>query len=145
MHQRPRHAPMAVALATDPPEWRAIAEELTAGGIRGGRSKPLTDRAMKRIWQRVCRDIAAKAVHRLTGVRPSANNRSRTSATWRPEHLPNQPQVSRNPGSLPARPEAPKEDNPIPTQASAGDGAEMSIGQARLAALRQALNERSGR
>ena len=59
------HAPMAAALATDPPEWRAIAEVLTTGGIRGGRSKPLSDRAVKRIWQRVCRDIAAEGVHRL--------------------------------------------------------------------------------
>ena len=121
------HAPMAAALATDPPEWRAIAEVLTAGGIKGGRSRPLTDRAVKRMWQRVCRDIAAEGVHRLTGVRPSAGNRSRASAAWRPP-----------PASL-------KEVNPTPTQAPAGDGAGMSVGQARLAALRQALNERSGR
>lgn len=126
------HAPMAAAIATDPPEWRAIAEVLTAGGIRGGRSRPLTDRAVKRIWQRVCRDIAAEGVHRLTGVRPSASNRSRASATWRPEQLLDQPQVLRSSGSLPAQP---------PTSPKEG----LSIGQARLAALRQALNERSGR
>lgn len=126
------HASMAAALATDPPEWRAIAEVLTAGGVRGGRSRPLTDRAVKRMWQRVCRDIAAEGVHRLTGVRPSASNRSRASVTWRPEQIPDQPQEPRGSGPLPAQsPSSPKEG--------------MSIGQARLAALRQALNERSGR
>ncbi len=141
-----RHAPMAAALAANPPEWRVIAEEMTAGGIKGGRSKPLTDRAVKRIWQRVCRDIAAEKLHRATGVRPTAGNRSRAPATWRPEQLLTQAQALREPGPTPAQPSPlSKESNPTPTQTSAGDGAGLSIGQLRLADIRRALNERSGR
>lgn len=141
-----RHAPMAVALATAPPEWRVIAEEMTADGIKGGGAKPLTARAVKEIWQRICRDIAAEAVHRSTGVRPSARNPSKAPATWRPEQLPHQPQVPREPGPLPAQPSPSLEGgNPIPTQTPAGDRAGLSIGKSRLADIRQALNERSGR
>jgi hypothetical protein len=142
----PRHASLAVALATSPPEWRVIAEEMTADGIKGGRSKPLTDRAVKRIWHRVCRDIAAEAVHRSTGVRPSASSRSKAPATWRPEQLPPPPQAPREPGPLPAQPSPSLGgSNPIPTQSPAGDRAGLSIGKSRLADIRQALNERSGR
>ncbi len=140
-----RHAPMAVALATAPPEWRVIAEEMTADGIKGGGSRPLTARAAKEIWQRICRDIAAEAVHRSTGVRSSASSRSRAPATWRPEQLPHQPQVSREPDPVSAQPSPPEGGNPIPTQTPAGDRAGLSIGKSRLADIRQALNERSGR
>ncbi len=141
----PRYASISAILATAPPEWRVIAEEMTADGIKGGRSRPLTAKAVKEIWQRICRDIAAEAVHRSTGVRPSASSRSRAPATWRPEQLPHQPQVSREPVPLPAQPSPPEGSNPIPTQTPAGDRAGLSIGKSRLADIRQALNERSGR
>ncbi len=142
----PRHASLAIALATSPPEWRVIAEEMTADGIKGGKSKPLTDRAVKRIWHRVCRDVAAEAVHRSTGVRPSASNRSKAPATWRPEQLPHQPRMPADPGPAPAQLSPVLEGgNPIPTQNPAGDRAGLSIGKSRLADIRQALNERSGR
>ena len=139
-----RHAPMADALATSPPEWRAVAEEMTAAGIRGGRSKTLTDRAVKRMWQRVCRDIAAEAVHRSTGVLSPARNRSRASAAWRPEQLSEQPRVLGGPG--PSLLPLPLDGgNPDPAQAPAGDRAGLSVGKSRLADIRRALNERSGR
>ena len=140
----PRHASIAAALATAPPEWRVIAEEMTAEGIKGGRSRPLTAKAVKEIWHRVCRDVAAEAVHRSTGVRPSARNPSKAPATWRPEQLPHQPQMPREPGPSPAQPSL-EGGNPIPTQTPAGDRAGLSIGKSRLADIRQALNERSGR
>jgi hypothetical protein len=142
------HASMAVALATDPPEWRAIAEELTVGGIRGGRSRPLTDRAVKRIWQRVCRDIAAERVRHATGVRPTAGNRSRASATWRPEQVlvqqgrdaaavPNSGQTW-SPRSLPS------DLNPGTMPGVVGPVSDEVV-EARLAAFRRELDERSGR
>ena len=141
-----RYTPMAAALATDPPKWRVIAEEMTAGGIKGGRSKSLTAKAVREIWHRICRDNAADAAYRSTGVRLPAGNRSKAPATWRPKQLPHQPQVAREPASLLAQPSPSLErGHPIPTQPSAGARAGVSIVQSRLADIRQALNERSGR
>ena len=41
------------------PGWRGVAEDMAAGGIKGGNGKPLTARAVMRIWPRVCQDVAA--------------------------------------------------------------------------------------
>jgi len=141
-----RHAPMADALATNPPEWRVVAEEMTADGIKGGRSRTLTDRAVMRMWQRVCRDIAAEAVHRSTGVRPSARNRSRAAASWRPEQLHRRIQPMKETGPVPAQPVPSLEGcDPFAAQTPTEDRVELSVGKSRLADIRQALNERSGR
>lgn len=51
------------------PGWRGIAEELAAGGIKGGNGRPLTARAVMRIWPRVCQDVAAEEPWRVTAVR----------------------------------------------------------------------------
>ena len=42
------------------PGWPAVAAGMATGGIKGGRGKPLTGPALRRIWSRVCRDVAAE-------------------------------------------------------------------------------------
>lgn len=56
---RQRYASLSSLLEKHRPPMRAIAEEMAAAGIVGGRDKPLTVRAVRGIWKRVCRDVAA--------------------------------------------------------------------------------------
>lgn len=51
------------------PGWPAVAAGMALGGIKGGRGKPLTGPALRRIWSRVCRDVAAEESWRLEAVR----------------------------------------------------------------------------
>jgi len=51
------------------PGWRGIAEDMAGGGIKGGNDKPLTARAIMRIWPRVCQDVAAEEPWRVDAVR----------------------------------------------------------------------------
>lgn len=51
------------------PGWRVVAEEMAADGIKGGRGKPLTGRAVMRIWSRVCQAVAADEAWRTNAAR----------------------------------------------------------------------------
>lgn len=51
------------------PGWRVVAEEMAADGIKGGRGKPLTGRAVMRIWSRVCQAVAADEAWRMNAAR----------------------------------------------------------------------------
>lgn len=121
-----RHAPLAAALASDPPEWRTIAEELSDAGVTGGKAKRLTDRAVKRMWQRVCRDVATEASKRAAAV--SSANRSHAPASWRPAL---QPVQSAKPTSE-------------TVSTCAGPGISANAAET-LARLRRTIDERSGR
>jgi len=57
------------------PGWRGIAEDMAAGGIKGGNGKPLTARAIMRIWPRVCQDVAAEEPWRVDAVRNATQER----------------------------------------------------------------------
>lgn len=50
------------------PGWPAVAAGMTMGGIKGSRGKPLTGPALRRIWSRVCRDVAAEEPWRAEAV-----------------------------------------------------------------------------
>lgn len=63
---RQRYASLSSLLEKHRPPMRAIAEEMAAAGIVGGKGKPLTDRAVRGIWKRICRDVAAGAQRRVT-------------------------------------------------------------------------------
>jgi len=116
---------------------------MSRAGIVGGKSKPLTDRAVKRIWQRLCQDLAeAERTARVglapRSLMPSASPRARTPI----EH------------SRPSLSAAPATDTPsaipLPTARSdtpAGVGGPVSDEEveARMARLRRTLEERSGR
>jgi len=57
------------------PGWRGIAEDMATGGIKGGNGKPLTARAIMRIWPRVCQDVAAEEPWRVVEVRIATQER----------------------------------------------------------------------
>ena len=56
---RRQHASVAKLMAEHAPPMRALADEMAAAGIAGGRGRPLTAKAVARIWARVCRDVAS--------------------------------------------------------------------------------------
>lgn len=47
------------------PGWRRVAEEMSSDGVRGGKDRPLTGQAVRRIWPRVCRAVAVQEAARL--------------------------------------------------------------------------------
>ena len=52
--------------------WPAVAAGMVLGGIKGGSGKPLTGPALRRIWSRVCRDVAAEEPWRADAVRTAS-------------------------------------------------------------------------
>ena len=56
------------------PGWPAVAAGMAMGGIKGGRGKPLTGPALRRIWARVCRDVAAEEPWRADAVRTASQH-----------------------------------------------------------------------
>lgn len=51
-----------------PPSWDAIAEELAAAGVRGSKGQVISGNDLRKMWQRVCRDVERAAREKLTGV-----------------------------------------------------------------------------
>lgn len=71
---RLRHAALAKVLAEHEPAWAEVAAEMAAAGVAGGRGRPLTADAVRRMWARVCRDVvAARKPNRAgpTGWKPA--------------------------------------------------------------------------
>ena len=140
---RKHHAALSEALRTDPPTWADTAALMTRAGIVGGKSKPLTDRAVKRIWQRLCQDMAeaervAKVGLAPRSLMPSAAPRARIPIETTRPPLSAAP-VTGTSSAIPlptAKPEAP-----------AGAGGQISDEEvaAKRARLMRTLEERSGR
>lgn len=61
---RRRHAALAALFEEFRPAWAEVTAEMVASGITGGRGKPLTPDAVRRIWKTVCRDVAEAARQR---------------------------------------------------------------------------------
>ena len=55
---RDRYAEIEEMMTAHDPSWHVIAAEIAREGISGGRGRPPTGRAVRRIWQRVRRDVA---------------------------------------------------------------------------------------
>lgn len=53
------------------PGWRGLAEDMAADGIKGGKGTPLTSRAVREIWSRVCEAVEAEEVVRARTARTS--------------------------------------------------------------------------
>ncbi len=88
LHQR--HRQLMATFTAFPPVWTDVAATMAAKGITGGRGRPLTGEAVRRIWERVCRDLEAAAALQRTGVRPGKANRTSTAAGWHPIPIPAQ-------------------------------------------------------
>jgi hypothetical protein len=118
-------------LAEFRPSWDAVAAQMAREGIIGQRGKPPYGHAVRRVWERVCRDVAKdRAAQAATPPKPRSPYPARNSAMWRPPPL-----------NAPSGQGAP----------SAHAGASMSPGaagsqprtaQEKVAALRQTLKPR---
>ena len=97
---REHHAELVPIFAAQRPPWREIAAELTAGGVRGGKDKALTGRALAGIWGRVCGDLAAAEATRQAAQQKARMQPSRLPAGWRP--APAQPMAPRQAPPSPA-------------------------------------------
>ena len=53
------------------PGWRGLAEDMAADGIKGGKGTPLTSRAVREIWSRVCEAVEAEEAVRARAARTS--------------------------------------------------------------------------
>lgn len=124
---REHHARLAPVFASLDPPLGEIAAEMASGGLTGGRGKPLTAKAVMRIWRRVCRDLEADAAARECV--PERVQPSRLPPTWRPTSI-DPPRGSVAPRAAPAVSRAP------PAAASAGDEADERV-RAQLASLQE--------
>jgi len=68
------------------PSWHVIAREMTASGITGATGGSLSGRGVRRIWERVCRDLATAEAGR--GEIPARALPSRFAAGWHPPIAP---------------------------------------------------------
>lgn len=132
-----RHGELAAAFAGHPPCWPDMAATLAAAGVLGGRSRPLTGQAVRRIWGRVRRDVQAAARLQAPGMRPHAGTKppipSSVSPSWRPT------------------PTSPPGWQPKPTlsgrvfESPEAEAAAEADAEEQLARLRRHIDERSGR
>ena len=86
---RSRHDELLALLSELEPPWRVIAAEMTADGVKGGMGKgtgrPPTPLAIRRTWQRVCRDLEAEEQFRRSAAAGRPIQPSRLPANFRPE------------------------------------------------------------
>lgn len=127
-----RHAKIAAARKKHNSPWRSVIGEITAAGIVGGDGKPLTPKSISKIWQRVCRNIQAKAAAKPIPSAGSALKSLRSTAppNWQPTPVTPSPSVR------------------TPLAADALDNADAEAeaeAEAQLARLRRHVDERSGR
>lgn len=99
-----RHRDLAATFVKHPPIWPDLADIMAAAGILGGRGRPLTGQAVRRIWDRVCRDMQVAAVIQRSGPQAQARKRVSAPANWQPKPVP---AVAAAPS--PAPPEVPVE------------------------------------
>ncbi len=101
---REHHAELVPLFTSQQPPWREITAELTAGGVRGGKGKALTGRALAGIWGRVCEDVAVAEAKRQATQQKARLHPSRLPADWRP--TPVQPVAPRRtpPHPIPSLP-----------------------------------------
>lgn len=139
---RNRHAAIAAVRQKHDPSWVGVAEELAAAGILGRKGKPPTRKTITKIWNRVCRDVASEAVQRLACVPLAKGTGTHAPVTWRPQQVPAQP--ARQPAQ-PTQPGPATSDRIGDTMPGVRGPVSDEVVQARKAALRRTLDERSGR
>ena len=78
---RARHKALAAEFESSAPAWNVVAEAIAAEGITGGTGKPPTGRAVRRIWQTVCRDVLLGIDDRAV-VKPIRKPRPPRRSKW---------------------------------------------------------------
>lgn len=69
---REHHAVVTEWLAVRQPSWETIASRIARDGVVGQRGNPPAWHSVRRVWQRVCRDVAAEAAAREAAAREAA-------------------------------------------------------------------------
>ncbi len=142
---RSNHAELSAYIAAYQPTWLDIAQALAAEGLTGARGQPLAPKALRQMWQRVCRDVVAPRTPAGDAEAAAAARPHPASAPPSPARL-SPPCANAAPGS-PATP-------PVPPAARLpvnGDGKITNIPAPEEASrrsfllLKRTLAERSGR
>lgn len=82
---RANYHKLAACLKETEPAWEVIAAAMARTGIVGAKGTPPNRKSLPKVWNRVCRDVAAEEALRLTGVpRAPARRRNTAPAGWRP-------------------------------------------------------------
>lgn len=70
---RRHHRRLRPRMAVRYPPYAEVAAEMAALGLKGGGNppRPLTARAVERMWKGVCRDVAAEAAERAPRAAPA--------------------------------------------------------------------------
>jgi hypothetical protein len=79
---RVHHTQVARLLTDDQHPWADIIAEMVADRLRDDRGGELSNKAVTRVWNRVCRDVEAASEKKAATKRPKAP--SRISPDWRP-------------------------------------------------------------
>ncbi len=136
---RANKARLAAAFEETDASWRTIADQVGAAGVMGATGNLPTRETIRRVWHRVCRDIAADEAKRLLGTRAGPAARPRAPPGWRPPAL----------AQLDAPPPPASEHQASPPKAERWWGRpedEPSTAKpGSIEAVREMLNLRSGR
>ncbi len=76
---------LAACLKENEPAWEVIAAAMARTGIVGAKGNPPNRKSLPKVWNRVCRDVAAEEAVQLMGIRPVLASRRNTAPSgWRP-------------------------------------------------------------
>ena len=131
------YADLSPLLAQCRPGWSALAEEVHLEGVRGPQGQKVSDDAVRRVWKRLCRDIAESERARLTGTM-GRRTTTRAAPGWQPP-VAGRASTTSSQSTKPASPFA-------PTAGSSQDDNSDPYSPERLTAgLREVIAKRSGR
>jgi hypothetical protein len=100
-----RYTALVTQFEKDWPGWEAVAEGLAAVGLVGKKGQRLSADALRRIWQRVCRDVEAERAATSSRA-PRRKPPSRISPDWRPQVVPqSEPSAAQGAENTPYNPD----------------------------------------
>jgi hypothetical protein len=71
-------------MAEHRPSWDVVAAQMARDGVMGARGKPPYGHSVRRVWQRVRRDVEKDKATRAATPKQRAFSASRVPTTWRP-------------------------------------------------------------
>jgi hypothetical protein len=123
-------------MAEHQPSWDVVAVQMAREAVMGARGKPPNGHSVRRVWQRVRRDVEEEEAARAAEPKVRSSYASRMPATWRPT-----PVIERSGQGAQQRGSA-GPGNPGPAD---GTPARPRTTEEKLAKVRRDLAERSGR
>jgi len=84
---REQHAALAARFQTIWPGWDAVAIEMAEAGVAGKGGRRLSASSVRRVWKRVCADVAKAQAAEATRKPVGGKFPSRISPDWRPQEV----------------------------------------------------------